>query len=248
MSMASKTAILGILRADGLRLARDRFLVGTALYIVVLSVGMRWLLPWVTAEVNARLAFDLEPYHPLFMSHMIVVLAGLTGGFVGGFLLLEGREDRTVKAQLVTPVPLSVHVTLVSVVIALSSAILTIVEGAIVGIALPPWPALVAIAIAGAPAAPMLALFIASFADDKVEAFAYTKFCSVAMLVPGASFFVPEPWQWIAGIYPQWWAAKAFWIAEAGGSNWPALVAAGLAVSALWVYPLARRFSRVARK
>lgn len=195
VSMPSTTAILGMLWVDGLRLARDRFLVGTAIYIIALSIGMRWLLPWVTEEVAARLAFDLAAYHAVMVSHMIVVLTALTAGFVGGFLLLAGREDRTVKAQLVTPVPLVAHVVLVSLVLALAAVMLTLVEGAIIGLALPPWPALVAIACAGAPAAPLLALFIASFADNKVEAFAYSKFAGVAVLIPAGAFFVPEPWQ-----------------------------------------------------
>lgn len=248
MSMPSTTVLVGMLHADGLRLVRDRFIVATALYIVSLSIAMRWALPWVTAEVAARLAFDLTPYHAVMMSHMVVVLVALVGGLVGGFLLLEGREDRTVKAQLVSPVSLSVHVALVSAVLMVVSALLTVVEGVIVGIALPPWPALVLIACAAAPAAPIMALFIASFADNKIEAFAYTKFCGVAVLIPAGASFVPEPWQWIAGVYPQYWAAKAYWVAHAGGSEWPLLALTGIGVSALWVWWMARRFMRAARR
>ena len=173
--MLSITAARGMLQTDGIRLLRDRFLIGIGVYIIVISIALRWLLPWVAAEVDVRLAFDLTPYYPLAVSHFVVQLAGLLAGIIGGLLLLEGREDGTIKALLVSPVPLSVYVAVLCVVMGFASIVLTITEGAIIGLALPPWPALLGAAVAGAPAGAGLALFIATFADNKTEAFAWMK-------------------------------------------------------------------------
>ncbi len=246
--MTSTAAVMGMLRTDGLRVRRDRFLLGTAAYIVGISIAMRWALPWITDEVRRRLDFDLIPYHPLIVSHFVVQLAGLLGAVVGGFLLLEGREDRTVKALLVSPVPLSVYLGVVCSVLFVVSAALTIFEGAVIGIGLPPPIALIGAALAGAPAAGGLALLVAAVADTKTEAFAYMKIVGVAPVVASAFYFVPEPWQWLAAIYPPYAASKAYWVAEASTGNWLLWAIVGLVGSAVWLPVLARFFLRAARR
>ena len=245
--MTSTSAVIGMLRADWLRMLRDRFLIGTTLYIVGISVLMRWLLPWIASGVAARWNFDLRPWFPLIVSHLVVQLAALIPGIVGGFLLLESREDRTVRALLVCPVPLRTYVTVIGLVMFAASTGLTIVEGALIGWGLPPWPALVGAGLAGAPAAPAMALFIAGLAENKVEAFAYMKFFGIAPLVATGAYFLPPPWQWLAAAYPPYWASKAYWVAEAGGNAWPLWVLGGLVASAIWVYLLWRMFQKAAR-
>ena len=245
--MPSAAAVRGILRTDGLRLVRDRFLMGLVVYILAVSVAMRWAIPWMTTEAEARWAFDLTPWYPLLVSHIVVGLAGLLAGFVGGFMLLEGREEGTIRAMTVSPVPLAGYLSVLSLTLILASIALTLVEGALIGVGLPPWPALAAAAIAGAPAAPGLALCIGAFADDKVQAFAYAKLFGAAPLIPTLMYFVAEPWQWLAAVYPPYWATKAYWVAEAGGTSWPLWALGGLALSTLWLAFLGRLFLKAAR-
>ena len=107
---------------------------------------------------------------------------------------------------------------------------------------------MVGASLAGAPAALMMALFVAAMANNKVEAFAYMKFCGVAPLVPTGAFFLRELWQWLAAVYPPYWASKAYWVAESGGSSWPLWVLGGLITSAVWVAVLGRVFLKAARK
>ena len=108
--MPSATAVRGMLRTDGLRLLRDRFLIGVSVYIVAITVVMRWLLPAITVDLASDQNFDLAPYHPLLVSYLILQLAPFVPGIIGGFLLLESREDGTVKALLVSPNPLTSYV------------------------------------------------------------------------------------------------------------------------------------------
>ena len=182
------------------------------------------------------------------MSYFIVQLAPLIPGIIGGFLLLESREDGTVKALLVSPNPLTSYVSVVCVVMFVTAATLTVAEGAIITLALPPWPALISVGIVAAPAAPMFALLIAAIADNKVQAFAYMKIFGLGPLLATVAYFLPMPWQWLAAIYPPYCASKAYWIAEAGGSEWPLWVLGGLVFSAVWVGVLLRLFLRAARK
>ena len=246
--MPSATAVRGMLRADTLRLRRDRFLIGITVYLLGIAVLMRWLLPVITTDVAADWDFDLTPYHPLLVSYFIVQLAPLLPGIIGGFLLLESREDGTVRALLVSPNPLTSYVSVVCVVMCVTAVTWTVVQGAIIALALPPWPALVAVGLAAAPAAPMFALSVATFANNKVEAFAYLKFFGLGPMLATGVYFLAEPWQWLAAIYPPYCASKAYWVAEAGGSAWPLWVLGGLVCSAIWLVALQRLFLRAARK
>ncbi len=246
--MLSRTALRGILRTDGLRLVRSRFLLGTTVYIFAIAAALRWALPWIGDTLAERVEFDLVPWYPLIGSHFVVGLAGLLAGIIGGFLLLEGREDRTVKALLVSPVPLGSYLAVICVAVFLLASVLSVVQGLIVGVGLPPWPALLGASFSAAPAAVFVALVISACADSKTEALVVMKICAFGPLIPSAAYFLAEPWQWLAAVYPPYWAAKAYWVAEAGGSSWPLWIVGGLPVSALWGAALVRVYLRAARR
>jgi fluoroquinolone transport system permease protein len=245
--MPSMTAIHGMLRTDALRLRRDRFLIGISVYILEITVVMRWLLPELTTGIATNWEFDLTPYHPLLVSYFIVQLAPLLPGIIGAFLLLESREDGTVKALLVSLNPLTSYVSVVCVVMFATSVTLSVAQSQIIALALPPWPALIAVALATAPWAPVFALLIASIANNKVQAFAYMKLFGVGPLLVTGAWFLPEPWQWLTAIYPPYCASKAYWVAETGGGSWPLWVLWGLVCSAAWVVALQRLYLRAAR-
>jgi len=246
--MTSTTAVAGMLRADGLRVRRDRFLLGMALYVVGISVVLRWALPWITDEVRTRLAFELVPYEALIVSHIVIQVAPLLGAIIGGLLLIEGREGRTLKTLLVSPVPLPVYLAVLCSVLTISTVALIVVEGAIIGLALPPESALLATAIGAAPAAAGLGLLIGTLASSKTEAFAYMKIVGLGPMLASGFWFVPEPWQWLAAVYPPYAASKAYWIAEAGAGGWGMWVVVALVGWALWLPLLVRWFVRAARR
>jgi fluoroquinolone transport system permease protein len=246
--MPSITAVRGMLGADLLRLRRDQFMIGISVYLLGVTAAMRWVLPLITDAVAGQWAFDLTPYHPLLVSYLIVQLAPLLPGIIGGFLLLESREDGTVKALLVSPHPLPSYLTVVCVVMCVTSATLTAAQGAIIALALPSWPAVFAVGIAAAPAAPLFALAVATLANNKVEAFAYMKLLGLGPMLATGAYFLDEPWQWLALIYPPYCASKAYWVAENGGSAWPIWVLGGLISSFAWVIVLQRWYVGAARK
>jgi fluoroquinolone transport system permease protein len=246
-SVAPLKTASATLRADGLRLARDRFLVGTGLYIIGISVAMRWVIPWVTPRIEGRWGVDLTPYYALIVSHIVVQLASILVGILGAFLLLESREDRTIKALLVSPLPLSTYLWWLGCAMVLTSAALTVVEGLIIGLGLPSYPALVATGMVGALTAPLIALAVAGLASNKTEAFAYLKIIGVAPLLLSGTYFLAEPIQWVAAVYPPYWAVKAYWVAEAGGRGWAMWLLGGGLVASIWIAWSVRLFARSAR-
>lgn len=122
-------------------------------------------------------------------------------------------------------------------------ALLTATLSAVVGVGTPPWPAVVAASVVGAPTGAVMALVIAAGASNKVEAFALMKVTTILGLIPVGAWFVPEPWQLVAGVVPPYWACKLWW-AAVEGEAWLGYAAAGIGVSTLWLGVLTRRFLR----
>lgn len=228
------------LRADFRRVLRDRFLVGASAYILACAVATRWIAPWLQSELMASSGFDVGPYLPLGVSYFVVVNASVFTGLVGGFLLLETREENTVQALLVTQTPLVVPVGALGLVVFLAGAATTTVLASVVGVGVPPFVSVIASALVGAPTGVVMMLGLATAASNKVEAFAVMKLTALLGMVPVGAYFLPEPWQLVAGVAPPYWGCKIWW-AAASGEPWGWAFAPGVLVSATWIVLLVRR-------
>ena len=198
--------------------------------------------------MERQFGFDLVPYYPLLMSFLPLVAAGMIGTVIG-FLLLDQRDDQTLTALLVTPLSLpdylSYRLTGLMVLSAVFGALMVPLAGLSETTALQ----VVVTAVTAAPLAPIYALFLGTFAANKVQGFALAKAVGVVMVPCIASYFVTGPWQNAFGLVPHYWPLKVFWLfdEEAAGA---ALVhaAIGLAWQAALVTVLVRRFSHVVRR
>jgi fluoroquinolone transport system permease protein len=103
---------------------------------------------------------------------------------------------------------------------------------------------LLVIGLEAALLAPIFALAFVSFAANKVQGLAFSKGMGVLLTGPFVARFVPEPWQYLLGIFPSYWPMKAYWEHSADGIMWPWL-AIGFVVAALYILPLLRRFNRM---
>lgn len=245
--MPTITAVRGMLRTDALRMTRDKFLMGVTAYILFVFLVMRVLIPAITADLASGEEFDLVPYHPLIVSYFSVQIAPFIPGLVCGFQLMECREEGVVKALMVSPGSLSGYLAVVGIAMFATAFVLTLFADVIIGMELLRWPALFAIALAAAPAGPIFALLIASFANNKVQAFVWMKIFGLGPALVLGAWFLPEPAQWLAAIYPPYCASKAYWVAVTGGT-WLPWIFAGLAGSAIWLEILRRLFLKAARR
>jgi fluoroquinolone transport system permease protein len=234
--------VLATLTLDARRLARDRFLLGAAGYLVVCAVALRWLAPWLHSELLESTGVDIAPYFALGASYFIVVNASVLTGMIGGFLVIEAREEGVFAAlRVAPPPPMLPLVTLLGVVL-VSGILLTLVQAGLVGVGVPTWPATVAAAVVGAPMGVIMTLLFATLATNKVEAFAVMKVTSLLGLAPVAAYFLPEPAQYVAGVVPAYWACRIWWVAAAGGLDWGWMVVPALVSAAAWILVLLRRF------
>ena len=245
--MAFAQAIKGLAPIDAKSVARDSMLRWLFALPLLIAFLMRWGVPAVTARLHERSGFALEPYYPLMASFMSIV-APMFVGVVIGFLLLDQRDDGTLAALRVTPVSLNGFLVYRIGAPLVVSVALTMVVLPITGLVEMRPLALFVCAVAAAPVGPLFALFLASFASNKVQGFALMKAAGILNWPPVIAYFLPIGWQWAMGIVPTYWPVKVFWLLEVGEVGWLAWLpyfVVGVAYQALLVALLLRRFNRV---
>lgn len=246
--MGLARALRTLARNDARLIGRDSFLTGLVGYILAMAVLLRFALPWLAEQVaaNPDLTFSVPDYYPLMVGYICLFLGAVMAGVMVGFIALDERDDRTLVALLVTPLPLRSYLAYRMVVPMVISFALIVAETLIINQALVPLWQLVLLAAGASTTAPVVALFFATFAENKVQGFALNKIVGVLGLLLLAAWFIPEPFQYLVGLFPPYWIVKAYWLALDGNVVWPLLLIIGAALNLLLAFGLARRFRRIA--
>jgi fluoroquinolone transport system permease protein len=217
-------------------------MIGLPLLIALLA---RFVVPILMRRIGDAFGFDLAAYLAPIMTAALLLITPTMCGLVVGFLLLDQRDDRTLTALQVTPLPLSSYLAYRLAAPMLVSLAMTVAAFPVGGLAGAGMTAVLLAALVAAPLAPLVALFLAAFAENKVQGLALLKGASVLVIVPLAALFVPTPWQWAFGAAPTYWPARLYWALGAGEPGWWVYLAAGLAYQALLLAALLWRFNRV---
>lgn len=241
MKVVHALAALG--PADARSVVRDPLLRWLMLYPLVVALAVRAGSGAAAAWLALRFGADLTPYYPLVMS-FVLLMPSMLVGMVVGFLLLDQRDDHTLAAIGVTPLTLAGYAGYrIALPLALSFAI-TLVALKLAGLVDLSLGANVAAAVAAAPLAPFYALFLGAFAENKVQGFALTKALGILVVPPCIAWFVAPPWQWLFGLDPLYWPARLYWELAAGRDLAGTYFVTGLAVQAVVLAVLLRRFER----
>lgn len=123
---------------------------------------------------------------------MPIFLGAVLIGMIFGFVLVEEKDDNTINAMLVTPLPLNQYLAYRVGMPAGIAFVEVIVAALITNLAVPPLWQLVLIAAGASLAAPITGLYFAAFAENKVQGLALTKFVgrhahSRGLVRPGAA-------------------------------------------------------------
>jgi fluoroquinolone transport system permease protein len=210
---------------------------------LAVALAVRLALPLALVKVGELAGVELAWLQPLLAGYVVVALAPLLAGAVVGFLLLDQRDDRTLLALRVTPLPLGAYLAyrLAAPTVAALAATLAAVAVA-GGLGLTPGSALLA-ALASAPLAPLAALSLAAFARNKVQGLALMKAASVLLMAPLAALFLPPLWRAPLQLLPTYQVARAVWAMQSGAGPWAPLLA-GWALGGLLVTLLLLRLRR----
>jgi fluoroquinolone transport system permease protein len=233
------SALTALGKGDFKNIRRDSMMMFLLAYPVVLGVLLRWLIPFV-AEGLAGF-FDLKPYYLLLTSFFGLLIIPQLTGYLAGFLLLDERDQNTLTALMVTPLPVQTYALYRAVAPMLITILGIQVVVPFIGVAVLPPEKLLPLALVASLLSPVFALILSSLARNKVQGIAVMKGLGIFMMAPLAAWFVPQPWQWLLGIFPTFWPVKAYWLAARGESYlWVAAIGALYALGLLAV--LYKRF------
>ncbi len=211
---------------------------------IVSAFILRWSIPPLTARILERYDFNLEPYYPVMLAYFFVIMAPVTFAVLIGFLLLDEKDDKTLTALQVTPLSLNAYLAYRITIPVLLTFVMMFVLFPVSGLDDLPLQDIFMIAVAAAPLSPMFALFLASFAQNKVQGFALMKLVGFVLFVPVFAYFTQPGWELAFGLIPTYWPMKAYWLLTSGQieSVWLYILVAVLYQSALTAL-FARRFN-----
>ena len=90
---------------DARTIGRDALLRWVLALPLLIILPMRLVLPAVLARIGAALGADLLPLYTPIASAALLLLTPVLYGMIIGFLLLDQRDDQTLVALQVTPLP-----------------------------------------------------------------------------------------------------------------------------------------------
>jgi hypothetical protein len=238
----------GLVVTDVKHISRDRFIPFLLAYSLVLAAAVRFGVPPLTAVLSRRYGIDLMPYYGLISSFVALTAGASLVGLVLGFLLLDARETRLLDAISVTPLTFDRFVAYRVAMPMVLAAGLNPLCAWIGGIGLPALGPMLLLALAGVPFAGIGTLAVATFADNKVQAFAILKLLGGVGMLPMVAYFIDAPQQYLFGLFPPYWIFKAWWVAVEGGSAWWAYALIGLLTNLALLAWMTRRFEQVVRR
>ena len=236
-------------------LGRDRFLLLMFLFGLVLAGALRYILPWIDGSLasggimpGSLTEMRFSDFYPLAVAHMVIYSGASLVGAIYGFMLLDERDDHTIISMMITPISLNRFVLYRIGSCALLAAVMIIAMVYLAGFKLLPVWQILLIAVAASLAAPILALFYATVAENKVQGFAYAKFGGIAAWTILIGWFIADPWQWLFGIFPPFLISKAYWMALTGDSLWWLALVLGIILQSVLIGWQIRWFTKVVRQ
>jgi fluoroquinolone transport system permease protein len=231
---------------DARNVRRDSFLAWIVFLPILLALILRWGVPPLTTRLQEQFGFDLTPYYPVILSYFFVMTLPTVFGAVIGFLLLDERDDATLIALQVTPMTMNHYLVYRIAVPMTLTTLLMFVVFPLANLGSLGFLPLLFASLTAAPLAPLWAMLLAAFAENKVQGFALMKGSGfVLLVVPLFAYFVTSGWHWAFGLLPTFWPMKVYWVLEAGGSNVWVYVLVALAYQFTLLAFLMRRFNKV---
>lgn len=91
--------------------------------------------------------------------------------------------------------------------------------------------------------APLMTLFVATAAKNKIEAMTWQKLFNLPLFLPVLAFFVPDSFSFIFAIFPTYWAYQGFNFLIKGGNFWLYMLI-GFTHSILLIMLMIKRLTR----
>ncbi|MFA9458894.1 ABC transporter permease [Halalkalibacter sp. AB-rgal2] len=206
-------------------------------------------LPYIDQQIVQFSHFQLMD-HRVFIIAMIMTMVPMMVGMLTGYLLLDEKDDGILQYMEITPLKKAGYIWYRISLPAFLSFMITMVMGCVLLFRESVhWSTFVAAVVVVSLLGPVITMYLASFAQNKVEGIAYTKLINLVMIAPLVPYLFDGWWTWISYVIPLTWGVEAFSVAMNGNGtvnsmNVVFLITGGGAVTLGWLYVLYLKFQR----
>ena len=223
-------------------ITRDSMLLGTMLAPIALALFIKLSISYFSEVFNEMFPFTIE-HHYTFIMSFVILLSPFMLGIMAGLMILEEMDDNILSYIAVTPVSKSGYLLYRLIVPMLISTILTIfiiVYTGLVNFTISILP----VVLLAAMITPIMALFLASFANNKVEGLAIGKATGVILIVPFLTYIVKSNWLFLLSAFPTFWVSEAFMKSYEMALYSDIYVLIGFCIQGVYLYILFKIFNR----
>jgi fluoroquinolone transport system permease protein len=231
-------------RIDLKNVWQDDFLSWMLFMPLGLGLLLRFGFPYVLRAIGELIQKDLLIHYPILTGFFILLMSPIASGTIIGFLLLEQRDDRTMTALQVTPLSPVIYLIYLLSLPMLASFLITVITFFLAGLGSVGLRAITVTSLASAPLAPLAALTLASFAENKVQGFAFVKASIVLWIAPVSAYFLKSKWELAFGVVPLYWPCKLYWLFSAADSGIGFNLVAGLIYNGFILALLLQKFKK----
>lgn len=217
-------------------------LFGAMLAPVALALFVKYSISYFSEDLHAMYSFSMEQHYPFIMS-FVILLPPFMLGVMAGLMILEEMDDNILSYIAVTPVSKSGYLLYRLIVPMLISTILTIfiiMYTGLVDFTMNLVPAVLQAALL----TPIIALFLAGFANNKVEGLVLGKAVGIIVIIPTLTYIVESNWLFLLGVFPTFWILEAFMKSDEIALFSNIYVWIGFCVQGIYLFVLFKKFNR----
>ncbi|ASA21502.1 hypothetical protein [Paenibacillus donghaensis] len=197
-----------MLRQDLQNAVKDPMLLLITLGPLMLTLIVRYGFPPLSEWLASVSSFHLLAYSD-FITVFLMLLVPQLAGIAAGLLILDERDERLIGIYAVTPLMRNGYLAYRLILPTLISLVMSVLFLVFSGVSQPQQEN-IAVLLLLVLETPVLAMLLATFAANKVEGLALSKIIGLTLLGAVFAYFVPEPWQLLAGVFPTYWPAKLY--------------------------------------
>ncbi|WP_096188169.1 hypothetical protein [Evansella halocellulosilytica] len=238
------------LRGDVKNIVRDPFMMLVLFVPVLMVLLLQFGIPAIDEHLMSGFNFQFQD-HDSFVVAIFLFMTPIMVGMVTGFLLLDEKDDGIFSYMDITPVRKTgylIYRISIPAILAWGINILIVIyffpENKLLSFLL-----LIALIVSSA-IAPIMTLYLAAFAKNKVEGMAYSKAVNIFLLAPAATYIFDHPITMLTYVVPITWSAEALYFIHSSESygyiqSLPMLVLGGAIVHFIFLYVLYKRIEKI---
>lgn len=235
--------LINLLKGDLKNIFRDKMYIFILLAPIIMGVVFKIIIEFLENILLIEFSFELSPYYYLIIS-FVLILIPLVSGILFAFLILEDRDQGIITYLSITPLSKSKYILYrlsISYLISFISAIFAYYYLNLIFIKnIYILPILFMSALGG----PLIVLLITTFADNKVEGFAYAKGLSIFYLIPLSAFFIDNNIKYIFAIFPSFWIYQIMELINKNNEVFFLYYILGFFVYLIYLYYLVKKFKK----